>query len=136
VTSFELPAESSSYIAHRPERPVEKKDKSEKPAVPAPKPKPPLDDADDDQQPMPPTPPRTPTTAASDLTLRNLADNSERKITEVTAFGFTKDGKQLWYVVSSKIEETNGVYLTALEPKAAARPILSGKGRYTSATWD
>jgi dipeptidyl aminopeptidase/acylaminoacyl peptidase len=135
VSSFEMPVDAAGYLAYRLERPT-----PEKPTKPSTKsePKPDEDEeaSEDDDQPMkPPFKPTTPTTG-SDLILRNLADNSERTIAEVTTFSFTKDGKQLLYVIASKKEETSGIYLLTLGSSAPAAPILTGKGRYSSLTWD
>jgi len=72
----------------------------------------------------------------SDLVLRSLADKSERVFADVLDATFSKDGKSLVYTVSSKREETNGIY--AATPGAADAPaaLLSGAGKYLKPTWD
>ena len=76
------------------------------------------------------------TTYGSDLVLRNMTDKSERVFPDVSDFTFSKDAKSLVYAVTSRKEETNGVY--AVTPGAAAdpAPLLAGKGKYSRLTWD
>jgi hypothetical protein len=47
----------------------------------------------------------------SDLILRNTATGSERAFADVLDYSLSKDAKTLVYSVSSKSEDTNGVYL-------------------------
>jgi dipeptidyl aminopeptidase/acylaminoacyl peptidase len=72
----------------------------------------------------------------SDLVLRNLSDNSERKIADVLEYSFSKDAKNIVYTVSSKKEESNGIY--AITPGSDGMPVelLAGKGKYEKLTWD
>ncbi len=74
----------------------------------------------------------------ADLVLRDLrvADGKERTFADVTEFSLSKDAKVLLYNVSSKKEESNGLYLVDPTTDAAATALLSGKGRYTKLTWD
>ncbi|HEY0726956.1 MAG TPA: hypothetical protein VGD38_02730, partial [Pyrinomonadaceae bacterium] len=44
--------------------------------------------------------------------------------------------KTLIYTVSSRNEETNGVYTVATETDAAPTALLTGKGKYQKLTWD
>jgi dipeptidyl aminopeptidase/acylaminoacyl peptidase len=71
----------------------------------------------------------------SELTLRDLQDNSERKFADVTAYEFSKDGELLLYTVSSRKSETNGVYAVATAT-GSATSLASGKGRYQGIAWD
>ncbi|HWP44569.1 MAG TPA: hypothetical protein VNO14_15085, partial [Blastocatellia bacterium] len=72
----------------------------------------------------------------SDLVLRNLADNSERTFGDVLEYSFSKDAKSLVYAVSSKKEETNGLYSVAPATADAPVALLAGPGKYTKITWD
>jgi dipeptidyl aminopeptidase/acylaminoacyl peptidase len=72
----------------------------------------------------------------SDLVLRNMADKSERVFADVLEFTFSKDAKSLVYGVSSKKEETNGVYAVTPGSTSAQSALLSGAGKYTKLTWD
>src|SRR5205823_1766493 len=75
-------------------------------------------------------------TFGSELTVRNLADNSERTFADVSDYQFTKDGKLLVLIIASKKEETNGVYVVQPGKSGTPTPLLSGKGRYTRPVWD
>ncbi|MCI0377252.1 MAG: hypothetical protein L0215_06590, partial [Gemmataceae bacterium] len=86
-----------------------------------------------DDKPQPKTPPRT---FGSDLILRNLADGAERVLADVTDYSITRDGKMLVYIVSSKNEESNGVYAISPLPNGPASPLSNGKGKYSRLTWD
>ncbi len=72
----------------------------------------------------------------SDLVLRNLADKSERTFADTLEYTFSKDAKSLVFAVSSKKEETNGVY--AITPISADAPtaLIIGAGKYAKLTWD
>jgi len=71
----------------------------------------------------------------SELVLRRLTDQSERKFEDVTEYSLSKNGALLVYAVSSKNEDHNGVY--AVETAGGdARPVVSGKGRYRRLAWD
>jgi dipeptidyl aminopeptidase/acylaminoacyl peptidase len=63
--------------------------------------------------------------------LRSLKDGSETTFEDVLKYQFTKNGKHLLYVVSSKEKpETDGVY--SIQPDSdSSTPLLTGKGKYT-----
>lgn len=65
------------------------------------------------------------------LGLHSLKDGSETTFEDVLKYQFTKNGKHLLYVVSSKEKpETDGVY--SIEPGSdSSTPLLTGKGKYT-----
>jgi dipeptidyl aminopeptidase/acylaminoacyl peptidase len=71
----------------------------------------------------------------SDLVLRNLTNGSERTFSDALDYSFSKDAKSLLFTVSSKREESNGVYLVAPEASEPAG-LLTGKGKYTRLSWD
>src|SRR5262249_41760085 len=72
----------------------------------------------------------------TDLVLRNLATGSERTFTDALDYSFNKDAKTLVYTVSSKNEETNGIYAVTPGNDAAPGDLLTGKGKYSKLTWD
>src|SRR4030095_6511630 len=72
----------------------------------------------------------------SDLVLRNTATGAERTFNDVLDYTLSKDAKTLAFTVSSKKEETNGVYVLATQIDAAPSALLAGKGKYQKLTWD
>jgi len=68
--------------------------------------------------------------------LRSLQDGSETTFEDVFRYRFTKNGKNLLYVVSSKEKpETDGVYM--IQPGSdSSTPLLTGKGKYTKWAMD
>jgi dipeptidyl aminopeptidase/acylaminoacyl peptidase len=74
----------------------------------------------------------------AEMILRDLrgADGKERSFADVSEYSLTKDGRTLLYNVSSKNEDTNGVYMVTPGTEAPPSTLLSGKGRYTKLTWD
>ncbi len=72
----------------------------------------------------------------SDLVLRNTTSGTERTFSDVLDYTLSKDAKTLVFAVSSKKEETNGVYSVAPQNDAAPATLLAGKGKYQKLTWD
>ncbi len=72
----------------------------------------------------------------SDLVLRNTATSTERTFNDVLDYTMSKDAKTLAFAVSSKKEETNGLYTVATQTGAAQTALLAGKGKYLKPTWD
>jgi dipeptidyl aminopeptidase/acylaminoacyl peptidase len=72
----------------------------------------------------------------TDLILRNTATGAERTFSDVLDYTLSKDAKTLVYTVSSKNEETNGVYVAATGNDTAPVSLLAGKGKYQKLTWD
>src|ERR1043166_3128756 len=72
----------------------------------------------------------------TDLIIRNMTTGTERTISDVLDYSFSKDAKTLAYTVSSKNEETNGVYVVSPQSDAAPTALLAGKGKYQKLTWD
>jgi dipeptidyl aminopeptidase/acylaminoacyl peptidase len=63
--------------------------------------------------------------------LRSLKDGSEITFQDVFKYRFTKDGKHLFYIVSSKEKpETDGLYRIELGSESSTS-LLTGKGKYT-----
>ncbi len=72
----------------------------------------------------------------SDLIVRNTTTGSERTFSDVLDYSFSKDAKTLAFTVSSKNEETNGVYIITPQNETAPTLLLAGKGKYQKLTWD
>ena len=72
----------------------------------------------------------------SDLVLRNLSTGTERTFNDALDYTLSKDAKTLVYAVSSKKEETNGIYAVTTQTDAAPAALLAGKGKYLKPTWD
>ncbi|HEX7332326.1 MAG TPA: prolyl oligopeptidase family serine peptidase [Pyrinomonadaceae bacterium] len=73
----------------------------------------------------------------TELVLRNTTTGNERKFSDVLDFTISKDAKQLVYTVSSKKEDTNGVYFVTTDSSdGQPTALLSGKGKYQRLTWD
>jgi dipeptidyl aminopeptidase/acylaminoacyl peptidase len=131
VRSFQVPEEGPSYLAyHLDLKPEQLKDVLKSEAK-----------TDDQRQRTPRTgaPPSSPgkaKTYGSDLVLRNLADKSERTFPDASEFSFSKDGKSLVYVVFSKKEENNGIFVVTPGTSGSPIPLLAGRGKYTKLTWD
>jgi dipeptidyl aminopeptidase/acylaminoacyl peptidase len=84
-----------------------------------------------------PTPPEdTAPKTGTDLHIRDLNSAVERTIAEVTEYTLTNDEKALVYVVSSKTEAKNGVYVMNPRFGTAATPVKAGPGRYSGIAWD
>jgi dipeptidyl aminopeptidase/acylaminoacyl peptidase len=72
----------------------------------------------------------------TDLVLRNTTNGTERTFNDVLDYTLSKDAKTIVFAVSSKKEETNGVYSVTPQNDAAPAVLLSGKGKYQKLTWD
>jgi dipeptidyl aminopeptidase/acylaminoacyl peptidase len=72
----------------------------------------------------------------TDLVLRNTTTGAERTFNDVLDYTLSKDAKTLVFTVSSKKEETNGVYIVSTQSEAAPVAVISGKGKYQKLTWD
>jgi len=72
----------------------------------------------------------------TDLVLADLTKPSERTFADVTEYRLSRDGRTLAYAVSSRNQESNGLYQVTPGDNATPVALLSGKGRYTRPTWD
>ena len=146
VKNFQVPEDGAGFLAYLFEaKPEDKKPEPQKDAA---KPQP------SGAQPAA-TSPQTPPTAApstpamekpgkekkkeygSNLVLRNMATTTERTFNDVLDYSFSKDARSLVYAVSSREDETNGVYLVAPQNESAAPlALITGKGKYQKLTWD
>ncbi len=146
VKSFQVPEDGAGWLAYALEAKAEEKKPEEKAATPSQEKQ--NDAAEDFQQRGRGTGagaaggrPGSPSKKeyGTDLVLRNLANGSERTFADALDYSFSKDAKSLVFTVSSKKEETNGVYVAAPAPTlndAAPAELLSGKGKYSKLTWD
>ncbi|MFN7949536.1 MAG: prolyl oligopeptidase family serine peptidase [Blastocatellia bacterium] len=137
VKSFQVPEDGAGFIAYL----LEPKPEEKKPEEKADAPKQNDDaEADDDQQRGGRAAGSAPRSRkkeyGSDLVLRNLTNGSERSFADVLEYTFSKDAKSLVYAVSSKKEETNGLFAVTPGTDGAPAELLAGKGRYTKLTWD
>jgi dipeptidyl aminopeptidase/acylaminoacyl peptidase len=132
VKTFQVPDDGSDHIAYllepKPaEKPARETASAERSA-----------ESSETQTPRTPTPNRSSKKKeyGSELVLRNMTSATERKFPDVLDFTLSKDAKTLVYAVSSKDEQTNGVYLVNTNSEAAPSSLLSGKGKYQKLTWD
>src|SRR6266478_5263088 len=72
----------------------------------------------------------------SDLVLRNTTSGTQRTFNEALDYTLSKDAKTLVFAVSSKKEETNGLYVLTAQSDGAPLALLAGKGKYQKLTWD
>jgi dipeptidyl aminopeptidase/acylaminoacyl peptidase len=124
VKSFQVPEDGAGFIAYLLEpKPEEKKEDKKPEAAPAP--------AAGGRRNR-----EKKKEYGSDLVLRSLADKSERTFADVLEYSFSDDAKSLVYAVSSKKEETDGIYAVTPGTPDAAAALLTGPGKYTKITWD
>ncbi|HET9530653.1 MAG TPA: prolyl oligopeptidase family serine peptidase [Blastocatellia bacterium] len=127
VKSFQVPEDGAGFIAYllepRPEekKADEKKDEKKPEAAPAPAGRRSREKKKE---------------YGSDLVLRSLADKSERIFADVLEYSFSKDAKNLVFAVSSRKEESNGLYSATAGTADAPAALLTGPGKYTKITWD
>ncbi|HEU0177699.1 MAG TPA: prolyl oligopeptidase family serine peptidase [Blastocatellia bacterium] len=138
VKSFQAPEDGPAWIAYQLEAKPEEKKADDKAAEPKPKQD---DNGDEDFQrrgrgPGGGRPGGARNEYGSDLVLRNLTTGVERTFADALEYSFSKDAKTLVFTVSSKKEESNGVY--AVTPGNDGPPVdlLTGKGKYSKVTWD
>ncbi len=74
----------------------------------------------------------------ADLIVRDLriTDGAEQTFVDVAEYTLAKDSKLLVFTVSSKKEESNGVYTFVPGTTGAATTLVAGKGHYVKPTWD
>jgi dipeptidyl aminopeptidase/acylaminoacyl peptidase len=131
VKTFRVPEDGSGFIAYLFEPKPE-----EKPSAPAGAPA-------EQNPPNPPSPPaQRPGRSTkkkeygSELVLRNTTTGAERTFSDALDFTISKDAKTLIYTVSSRKEETNGVYALKTDSQDQPTALVSGKGKYQRLTWD
>ncbi|MBI4472501.1 MAG: S9 family peptidase [Acidobacteria bacterium] len=70
------------------------------------------------------------------LVMRNMTDESQRTFADVLEYTISRDAKVLAFTVSSRNEETDGVYTFVPGSASEASAVMAGKGKYTRLTWD
>lgn len=69
------------------------------------------------------------------LVLRNLASGAETRMEHATSYAFDDSAKSLWYTVSTRDGDGDGVYVRA-PGQSASTAIMTGKGEYRDFTFD
>ena len=144
VKTFRVPEDGSGYFAYLMEaKPDEKTSGQAKPEA-SPSGETTTPTTTPAAEPSPPAPP-TPRAGSArgkkkeygtELVLRNTATANERKFSDVLDFTISRDAKSLVFTVSSKKEDTNGVYAVTTDSDSEPVALLSGKGKYQRLTWD
>jgi dipeptidyl aminopeptidase/acylaminoacyl peptidase len=140
VKSFQVPARSGAFVAFL-------KEPIPDPANAPGSPKPAAGDAADDARSVGQDQRRGGAGGAdeaakkehgSDLVLRDLdlGDASDRPFANVLSYTLARDATALVFAVSSKTEESNGVFHVVPGRDEAPQALLSGKGKYQKVTWD
>jgi dipeptidyl aminopeptidase/acylaminoacyl peptidase len=134
VKSFQVPEKASNAIAYLQER------EPEKPAAPATPPKEGAAAGETSQAatsaPVDAKKPDAKKEYGGPLVLRVLASKVERTFPDVLECSISKDGATLVYAVSSKKEETNGIFAVNVGNEGAPRTLLAGPGKYEKLAWD
>jgi acetyl esterase/lipase len=126
VKSFGLPEEAGGWVAYLKETPPEEeKKKEEKEKKEEEKAEEKKEEEEKEKEKKKKEDYGTP------FVLRSLKDGRKTTFESVLKFQFTKNGKHLLYVVSSKEKpESDGVY--SIQPGSdSSTPLLTGKGKYT-----
>jgi len=135
VKSFQIPEDGSGYIAYMPD--LKPEEKGEGNAVTRTQDfAPDLITTEASTTPLQSNPREKNKEYGSVLVLRNLFDNVERAFTDVVDYSFSRDAKSLIYIVSSKKEDADGVYVITPGSDSAPLSLLTGNGRYSRLTWD
>jgi dipeptidyl aminopeptidase/acylaminoacyl peptidase len=75
------------------------------------------------------------TTVGSGLLVRHLPTARERTFADAAEYGFTRDAC-LWFTVSAKNQDLNGLFYWQAGAEGDPAAILRGQGKYQKATWD
>jgi dipeptidyl aminopeptidase/acylaminoacyl peptidase len=130
VKSFDLPEKGAAWLAYAAEAKPESRQEAKPEARPATD-----DDADQAEETTGNGAPKK--EYGTELTLHHLGDaEPARVLADVLEFGVTRDAGVLWYTVSSRKEDDNGIYALAPGSKDAPTVLLKGKGKYTKVVWD
>ena len=140
VKNFQVPEDGGGFIAYlteaKPAPPPAREGAAKEATANPPET---FEDSDDARQ-APQTGPRAGRGGkkdfGTDLVLRNTTTGAERTFSDVLDYSLSKDARTLAYTVSSKNEETNGLYIVSTVTDAAPFAVLSGKGKYQKLTWD
>ncbi len=143
VRTFQVAGTGAGWLLTRVEPLPEKKEekKADKPAEKAPLPKP---AGEDDQLPgrkvgkggAPAADGVTPRAGTTTLTLRNLADSTERSFPEVADHSLTRDASLLVFVRQPKTPADGGVFAVKPGDTAEPTPVVKSSLRFSRLTWD
>jgi len=118
IRSYQLPAESTLYLAYLMEAPAPEEAGSETEAAET--------GAEDDA-------PRKEGRPGTELILRNYRDGSERSYNHVTSYTFSEEGELLLFATRTPNGETDGIY--AVETGSGRETtLLTGNGSYQRLT--
>ena len=139
VRSFQTPEDSAGWIAYQLEAKPEERRSDDKAAEPKTEQKQ-NEDYEDFQQrgrgAVGGRPGGARREYGTDLVLRNLSNGAERTFADALEYSFSKDARTLVFTVSSRKEETNGVYAASTGNDGPPVDLLTGKGKYSRITWD
>ena len=139
VKSFKLPEESGGWLAYlkvAPKKKEKKKEDSEKEEVKAEKGKVKGEKEKGKEEDEQEKKEKKKKKYGSPLVLQSLTDTTQTIFDSVMNYCFTKDGKYLLYIVSSKEKpDADGVYSVVLGEDSSI-PLLTGKGNYKSWQFD
>ena len=124
VKNFALPEEAGGWVAYLNEAPAEKEKKKEDKEKEEEKSEEKKAEEEDEEK-------KKKEDYGTPFVLRSLKNGSEITFENVLKYQFTKNGKNLLYVVSSKEKpETDGIY--SIQPgRDSSTPLITGKGKYT-----
>jgi hypothetical protein len=132
VKNFQVPEDGSGFVAYQLERkPDEKKPEASSTGSST---STPAKEASASDKPSAKDPKKK--EYGSVLVVRNTTSGAERTFNDVLDYTLSKDAGILAYTVSSKDEETNGVFQVTLQSDTPPAPLLTGKGKYQKLTWD
>jgi len=118
LESFALPKDGDGWLAYQLEKPAEEEPDSAK-----------AEGAEAEEQEEEAGEEEREKDEGSPLIVRNLASGEERRIEDVTAFRFSKDGTTLAYFVSTKEGASDGAFHIDL-PSGRTSTLLAGRGDY------
>src|SRR5262245_4085565 len=144
VKSFQTPEDGSGWIAYQLEAKPEERRPDDKAAEPKPEQKQNENDNENGEEDFKQRgrgsaggrPGGARREYGTDLVLRNLSAGGERTFADALEYSFSKDARTLVFSVSSRKEETNGVYAAAPGNDVPPVDLLTGKGKYSRITWD
>lgn len=132
VQSYAMPKEAGTWLAYLKEKPKEKKkDTNKKEEAKEEKEKRETGKSEDKEKKK-----EKKKKYGSTLILRSLQTGKEKSIPDVLNYRFTKNGKYLLTIISSKKKpETDGIY-NLIPGEENAVPLLTGKGNYVKWSFD
>jgi len=142
VKNFQVPEDGSGFIAYLMEAKPEEKPAPRDPSSAASQAPPAAGNSaaptqpQGSESPRPNRPPQKKKEYGTDLILRNTTTGTDSTFADVLDYSLTKDANMLVVAVSSKNEDTNGVYAVNTRAEGSRTELLRGKGKYQKLTWD